>query len=416
MTSLRAGIALRATNLLVLLLWLHRVHWRGEIAVSLSAPTAVFALYIAANLALAWKNRHLSAGRETALFCADILIAAWAAAWSRSFLVGAHLSFLVPAVLAGMRLPAKYAAAVIALGAGALMGLIFAAPGPSGAGLAYHSAILVLVPATAAVFAARSERPPSGGYTSLLTQQRTMLFNEFTNHMLFQIRDYLTSISSVTEHLALSGKDRATQDLGGKLKRSVSELNGKIGRMLDHLKSHTTSRRKPVRLEFDLAAVIKKSLELAEIASPVPSVSVRLWVDPKIGEVQGDRETLSVVLTSVLTNSLEALAKRRETRKLRISAQLEGSAAQIDIVDNGGGLSEEARDNLFSPLFTTKTAYGNMGIGLSMSRRMLERTGGTMLVKSENGRTIVRLDVPLKPSLPVIRTEESTWAGRRRRD
>ncbi len=416
MTSFRAGIVLRSTNLLVLLLWLYRIHSRGPVAVSLTVPAAVFAVYIAANLALAWKNRHPPAGYETCFFAADILLAAWAAVWSSSFFAGAHLSFLVPAVLAGMRLPAKYAAAVIALGAGSFAGLMFAAPGSPGAGLAYHSAILLLVPATAAVFAARSERPPSGGYTAQLTQQRTTLFNEFINHMLFQIRDYLTSISSVTDHLALSGKDPAVQDLGKKLKHSVSELNGKIGRMLDHLKAHTTSRKKPIRLELDLSAVIKKSLDLAEIASPVPGVSVRLWVDPKIGVIHGDQETLTVVLTNVLTNSLEALAKRRETRKLRISAELHGAAAQIDIVDNGGGLPDDARKNLFSPLFTTKSAYGNMGIGLAMSRRMLERTGGTMLVKSENDRTIVRIDVPLEPSLPVIRTEESTWAGRRSRD
>lgn len=192
--------------------------------------------------------------------------------------------------------------------------------------------------------------------------------------------------------------------------------NNKLGRMLDHLKSHTTNRREPVRLTFDLPAVIKKSIDLAEIASPLPSVSVRLWVDPKIGEIQGDHEPLTVALTNVLTNSLEALALRPSERKLRISAKLEDSAAQIDIVDNAGGLSEEARKNLFSPLFTTKAAYGNMGIGLLMSRRMLERTGGTIFVKSEKNRTIVRLNVPLKSSLPIIRTKESTWAGRRSRN
>ena len=68
---------------------------------------------------------------------------------------------------------------------------------------------------------------------------------------------------------------------------------------------------------------------------------------------------------------------------------------------------------IFQPLFTTKADQGHVGLGLSMSRRMLERTGGTILLKSGANKTTVRLQIPLRPSLPFVREAESTWAGRR---
>jgi nitrogen-specific signal transduction histidine kinase len=54
-----------------------------------------------------------------------------------------------------------------------------------------------------------------------------------------------------------------------------------------------------------------------------------------------------------------------------------------------------------------------MGLGLSMSRRFLERLGGGLRLKSKGGATAALLTIPLEQELPKIRNEESTWAGRR---
>mgnify|MGYP001585938626 CR=1 FL=1 len=102
-----------------------------------------------------------------------------------------------------------------------------------------------------------------------------------------------------------------------------------------------------------------------------------------------------------------------EGGRLTVSALLEGEQAVIEVMDDAGGVPGPAAGQLFKPLFTTKSRLGGIGLGLSMSRRLLERGGGTLTLRSENGRTFARLEIPLKAGLPRVRNEESTWAGRR---
>ena len=49
----------------------------------------------------------------------------------------------------------------------------------------------------------------------------------------------------------------------------------------------------------------------------------------------------------------------------------------------------------------------------TMSRRLMERMGGSLRIKSRDGCTAVLLELPVQQGLPIIRNEESTWAGRR---
>jgi signal transduction histidine kinase len=69
--------------------------------------------------------------------------------------------------------------------------------------------------------------------------------------------------------------------------------------------------------------------------------------------------------------------------------------------------------SLFEPFFSARAGSGGLGLGLPMARRMLERLGGTVRVKSQGGATAVLVSLPISRDLPFVRNEESTWAGRR---
>ena len=91
----------------------------------------------------------------------------------------------------------------------------------------------------------------------------------------------------------------------------------------------------------------------------------------------------------------------------------EGTNAEIEVSDDGGGVSETDKVTMFEPFISARRASHGLGLGLSMSRRFLERIGGGLRVKSKGGYTAVLLVVPLERELPKIRLEDSTWAGRR---
>ncbi|MBI2362840.1 MAG: HAMP domain-containing histidine kinase, partial [Elusimicrobia bacterium] len=205
----------------------------------------------------------------------------------------------------------------------------------------------------------------------------------------------------------------AEKELAGKLAKMIGELNGKLRRMSETVEEHTTTRRPAKSPSWSLEPLLRECLDSATASFRVQGLSTRVWVDPRIGELSCDRDAAAAALTAVFENSLEAFLAAGRGGSVTVSAMLDGEQAVVEAMDDAGGVADAAREQLFKPLYTTKSARGGIGLGLAMSRRLLERGGGTLSVRSEGGRTFARFELPLKPGLPRVRNEESTWAGRR---
>jgi signal transduction histidine kinase len=109
--------------------------------------------------------------------------------------------------------------------------------------------------------------------------------------------------------------------------------------------------------------------EAVWLVSDVPASLPRIAADPL---------ALERALTNLISNACSAM---RNAGTLRISA----SAQQIDIEDSGSGIPSGDTDRVFDPFFTTKGAHGT-GLGLSIVREIMHRHGGSVTVRSEQGR------------------------------
>ena len=100
--------------------------------------------------------------------------------------------------------------------------------------------------------------------------------------------------------------------------------------------------------------------------------------------VMVDRIQIQQVLTNLMRNGIEAM-KDSPKRELRVSIKRSGEdEVTVVVEDSGSGIPEEITDQLFKPFITTKP--GGMGIGLSISKRIVEAHGGEMTVsKSQLG-------------------------------
>jgi two-component system sensor kinase FixL len=102
------------------------------------------------------------------------------------------------------------------------------------------------------------------------------------------------------------------------------------------------------------------------------------------------------VLTNLLRNSLEALLDApAEAREIIIASRVsDGEMIEISVSDNGPGLPTEFREQLYSRFATTKHGTG-MGIGLSISRRIVEAHGGTLAAENRPERgAVFRFTMP----------------------
>lgn len=97
-------------------------------------------------------------------------------------------------------------------------------------------------------------------------------------------------------------------------------------------------------------------------------------------EIYADKKQISQVLINLMKNSLEAL-KDSENGKILLRGGInKNGRAQISVTDNGAGIPEDLMDKIFIPFFTTKES--GSGVGLSLSRQIMQLHGGSLTVKS----------------------------------
>lgn len=125
-----------------------------------------------------------------------------------------------------------------------------------------------------------------------------------------------------------------------------------------------------------LPALIEEAAALAMLLTRRHPVEVRLDIDPGAGLVLANRVQIQQVLINLMRNGIEALRDRPAPRRLVIEARRGDSVVDIRVVDNGPGVDPAIAPSLFAPFVSSKE--GGMGVGLFISRRIVEAHGGVI--------------------------------------
>lgn len=135
----------------------------------------------------------------------------------------------------------------------------------------------------------------------------------------------------------------------------------------------------PVPKLFSLTHLVR-NMELL-FHSDLQQGQIHLSIDlyqPEI-EIKADEELLSQVLVNLLKNAMQALADQDDGKiNLRVTQR---EATLIEIADNGPGIPRDIQEDIFVPFFTTKAS--GTGIGLSLSRQIIQMHGGELRVFSQ---------------------------------
>jgi two-component system, LuxR family, sensor kinase FixL len=105
----------------------------------------------------------------------------------------------------------------------------------------------------------------------------------------------------------------------------------------------------------------------------------------RLPEVRGDKIQLQQVLLNLLLNAFDAM-KDCSVEDREVSLRVEGGAGMVEVSvsDHGTGLTSDKLDKIFQPFFTTKRE--GLGMGLSISRSIIEAHGGRLWAENNNGR------------------------------
>jgi signal transduction histidine kinase len=113
---------------------------------------------------------------------------------------------------------------------------------------------------------------------------------------------------------------------------------------------------------------------------------------PDVPRIQALAAELNQVWTNLIDNALHAMAG---AGTLRISTRLDRDAVVVEIADTGSGMSPETQKHAFDPFYTTKGVGEGTGLGLDISRRIVDRHRGDIGIDVRPGETVLRVRLPV---------------------
>jgi len=192
------------------------------------------------------------------------------------------------------------------------------------------------------------------------------------NQPLSAIANYVHGSARIME--AWEG-DRAERVRGAL--REAGEQSLRAGQIIKQLREFVT-KGETEKLPHNLRQIIEEAGALALVGSREKGVRTVFDFASGADSVMVDRIQIQQVLTNLMRNAVEAMKDTAE-KELRVDIKPpEMGTVMVVVEDSGPGISEEIAGNLFKPFTTTKA--GGMGIGLSISKRIVEAHGGEMTV------------------------------------
>jgi len=131
---------------------------------------------------------------------------------------------------------------------------------------------------------------------------------------------------------------------------------------------------------FNLSALIKDIITLIQEPAKKKGIKIKMGIEEKV-EFTGDAEEIKRAILNIVLNAIESVSER--TGKVEVNLRREEKEILIEVGDNGPGISEEIKDKIFEPYFTTRR--GGTGLGLYIAKKIIKDYNGRIVLKSTPG-------------------------------
>jgi len=227
----------------------------------------------------------------------------------------------------------------------------------------------------------------------VIHQEKMAAFGLLAAGIAHEVGNPLAALSSLVQILKRRGPDPYTAEKLDLAARQLQRIERIIRELIDFSRPAST-----VATRFRLSEVVDEALGIAKYYQRTKQRLITTDIPADLPTIRGVRDYLTQVVLNLVLNAIDATDDQGQ---IRLEAQALDGSLELSVVDDGRGISLADRCRLFQPFFTTK-AHGT-GLGLFVSRRILEDVSGTLSCRSLEGRGstfVVRLPVtaPLPPA------------------
>ena len=224
----------------------------------------------------------------------------------------------------------------------------------------------------------------------LAQKERETAWKEMSKQIAHEIKNPLTPMKLSVQHLQKIWEDDAPNK-----EEKLKQTSHLLIKQIDHLAeiasafSDFSKMTQTEPASFDISEILEEQILLfkqeAEISIQyLKTDNLYIWADEK---------QISRVLQNLLSNAIQAVPENREA-KIEILADKKEDKIIIEIKDNGNGISDEIKEKMFEPNFTTKNT--GMGLGLAIVKQIMSNNNGNIsFISKENEGTTFKIEFPV---------------------
>ncbi|TKT91756.1 GHKL domain-containing protein [Dyadobacter frigoris] len=226
-----------------------------------------------------------------------------------------------------------------------------------------------------------------------LQQQEVESWQNLTRVLRHEIMNSMTPIVSLVGTMRLIVNEdiepsTSNQEAVSDLKEALQTLEKRSKGMMQFVNAYRdfTTLPKPNFATLAVQELLHDVMQLLQTDLTAAGVLWQINIKPETLSLKADSAQIQQVLINLIKNASESFTSQN-SRTISINAYITDGVTIIEVEDNGDGIEPEALDNIFIPFYTTKKT--GSGIGLSLSRQILQQHGGQLNVRSEVGKGTV---------------------------
>jgi hypothetical protein len=234
--------------------------------------------------------------------------------------------------------------------------------------------------------------------TDFLRAQRQLAWKEVAQQVAHEIKNPLTPIALSAERIGRH-LDRGQPESPSIIRKCTEVILGCVAtlRMLVDQFSALAQFPAPQPRPCDVNQIVEEALAL--FGGRLEAITVQRNLEPGLPPVLADPEAIRRALANLIDNAAEAMqGSLLRVLGLRTALSDDGAAAEVTVSDTGSGLSDEIRERLFLPYYSTKRR--GTGLGLSIAAKIVQEHGGSISAEAnipKGARFLLRL--PLVESI-----------------
>jgi PAS domain S-box-containing protein len=226
-------------------------------------------------------------------------------------------------------------------------------------------------------------------------QSELALLGETIAGMSHTIKNILSGLQGgvyVVDSGLARGKEEKVRQGWDMVKRNVEKISDLVQGIL-----YASKERKPEYRECDPGELLWEVCDLYEAKVRSEGVELVREFEREMGSVPLDPAGIHSAVANLLSNAVEACRTMRDRPpRITVTGRLEDKVLAIRVSDNGIGMPQEVKERLFGRFYSTKGSRGT-GLGLVITKKVIEEHGGTVRVESETGQgTSFIIEIPFE--------------------